>query len=200
VRLSDPTLAKRLGTEAADIGPFSLVIVDSSAAYFEGADENANVQMGGHARMLRGLTDLPGRPTVIVTCHPPKNADLENLQPRGGGAFIAEVDGNLVCKRRGGSIVDLHSHGKFRGPEFQAIPFKIVSGTSERLRDTKGRLIYTVTARAASKEERQTADDAVERRTSELLKVMQRKPGASLLVLAQELGWTTKSGDFNKTS
>ena len=74
----------------------SLLIIDTSAAYFEGDDENSNVQLGGHASGLRELS-LPGGPTTIINCHPTKNATDDNLVPRGGGAFLAEVDGNLVC-------------------------------------------------------------------------------------------------------
>ena len=32
------------------------------------------MQMGAHARRLRTLTALPGNPTVVVNCHPAKNA------------------------------------------------------------------------------------------------------------------------------
>jgi RecA-family ATPase len=46
------------------IGGANLVIVDTSAAYFLGADENANAEMGKHARALRTLTTLPGSPCV----------------------------------------------------------------------------------------------------------------------------------------
>lgn len=48
------------------IGGVGCVIIDTSAAYFEGDDENGNVQMGAHARRLRSLTTLPGKPCVIV--------------------------------------------------------------------------------------------------------------------------------------
>ena len=58
-----------------------VVIVDTSAAYFEGDDENHNVQAGAHARQLRSLVNLPGGPCVLVLCHPVKNASAENLIP-----------------------------------------------------------------------------------------------------------------------
>jgi RecA-family ATPase len=96
-RLSEVAVRKQINEESALHGPFVLVIVDTSAAYFEGDDENNNVQMGKHARMLRSLAKLPGGPTIIVTCHPTKKADNEDLVPRGGGAFLNEIDTNLVC-------------------------------------------------------------------------------------------------------
>jgi len=59
----------------------ALVVVDTSAAYYEGDDENANVQMGIHARRLRALVGLPGEPCVLVACHPVKNATPDNMVP-----------------------------------------------------------------------------------------------------------------------
>jgi AAA domain/Bifunctional DNA primase/polymerase, N-terminal/Primase C terminal 2 (PriCT-2) len=91
-------IRKQIDAEAAEHGPFSLLIVDTSAAYYSGVDENDNVQLGNHARMLRTFIELPGGPTILVTCHPTKNPNMENLLPRGGGAFLAEVDGNLVSR------------------------------------------------------------------------------------------------------
>jgi AAA domain len=98
-RLSEVAVRKQIDEESALHGPFVLVIVDTSAAYFEGDDENNNVQMGKHARMLRSLAQLPDGPTIIVTCHPTKKADNEDFVPRGGGAFLNEIDTNLVCIR-----------------------------------------------------------------------------------------------------
>jgi hypothetical protein len=136
----------RLKKEAAAIGSFDLVVVDTCAAYFEGDDDNHNVQMGNHARTLRELTTLPGGPCVLIPSHPSKGASNDNLVPRGGSAFLFEVDGNLVCKKTE-SIIDLHHHAKFRGPEFEPISFELVALTSERLKDSKGRLAHTVMAR-----------------------------------------------------
>jgi hypothetical protein len=52
-------LREWLHTEIEAIGGISLVLIDTSSAYFEGLDENDNRQAGDHARMLRSLTDLP---------------------------------------------------------------------------------------------------------------------------------------------
>jgi hypothetical protein len=56
---------------------------------------------------MRSLTDLRGKPTVLVLCHPVKSATNDNLAPRGGGSFVAEIDGNL-CARKGYSSVEVH--------------------------------------------------------------------------------------------
>jgi RecA-family ATPase len=123
-------MMERIELEAQRFGPFQMVIVDTSAAFFEGNDENSNTDQGAHARRLRGLVKLNGGPCVIVACHPPKNANSENLQPRGGGAFIAEMDGNLTTNMNDG-VTELHWQGKFRGPEFAPISFQLRSVTHE---------------------------------------------------------------------
>jgi hypothetical protein len=51
--ISVPEIRARIDAEAARRGPFGLLIVDTSAAYFRGDDENSNVQLGAHARMMR---------------------------------------------------------------------------------------------------------------------------------------------------
>lgn len=129
----------------------ALVVVDTSAAYFEADDENSNVQVGAHAWRLRQLIQMQGGPVVLVCCHPAKAATDENLLPGGGGVFLAEVDGNLVCKKDD-STVQLYTHGKFRGPDFAPLSFLLRTVTHERLKDAKGRLIPTVVAEALSEE------------------------------------------------
>jgi AAA domain/RepB DNA-primase from phage plasmid len=197
--ISDPEIRQRINAEAARHGPFSLLIVDTSAAYFQGDDENSNKQLGDHARMMRSFTDLPGGPSVLVTCHPTKNPDMDNLLPRGGGAFLAEVDGNLVAiKQPGSMIVELNWHGKFRGPEFPPISFKIVSGTSDKLVDTKGRSVWTVTATPITETERDGIDTFARAERDDLLVEMYNFPGLSQSGYAEALNWRHANGDYNK--
>jgi RecA-family ATPase len=73
----------RIREEMERLGEFAMVVVDTSAAYFEGEDENSNAQQVVHARRLRSLCEMPGGPCVVIACHPPKNAADDNLQPRG---------------------------------------------------------------------------------------------------------------------
>ena len=117
-------LIDQIKAEVKALGGASLIIVDTNAAFYEGDDENSNTQQGAHARRLRSLVELEGGPCVLVPGHPAKNASDDNLQPRGGSAFIAEVDGNLSC-RKDDSVVELHWQGKFRGPDFTPISFKL---------------------------------------------------------------------------
>jgi len=200
-QLSNTAVRKQIDEESALHGPFTLVIIDTSVAYFEGDDENNNVQMGKHARMLRSLAKLPDGPTIIVTCHPTKNADPEDFVPRGGGAFLNEVDTNLVCIKEPTTppIVQLHWRRKVRGIDFAPIPFELLYGKTERLTDSKGRLIWTVTARPISDEEQTNQEEQTRRYEDQVLVLMKEKPGLSLAEMAKALNWTYSNGEPHKT-
>ena len=174
----------------------ALVIVDTSAAYFETDDENNNMQALAHAKRLRELSRLPGGPTVLICCHPTKSA--ESLVPRGGGAFLNEVDGNLTCKRND-LAVELHWHGKFRGPDFAPMFFQLKVVTHERLKDNDGNLIQTVVALSLSDEG--LRDISEHRRVDEdqVLLSINEDPRLPSRDRARQLGWLMRSGDPNHT-
>jgi hypothetical protein len=200
LKLSDAELRRRIMEEIEKHGPFALIIVDTSAAFFEGDDENSNVQLGNHARTLRSYIDIPGGPTILVTCHPIKNYDLENLLPRGGGAFLNEVDGNLVAiKKPESAIVELYWHGKFRGADFASISFELVTGTSERLKDSKGNMIRTITARQITADQQAVAEDRIRSDQNILMAAMVQHPTASMTHLAMFCGWLTSDQQPNKS-
>ncbi|OSI66350.1 AAA family ATPase [Bradyrhizobium canariense] len=124
-----------------------LIVVDTAAAYFEEDNDNDNVQAGNHARRLRSLCTLPGGPCVLVLCHPTKNAADDNLVPRGGGAFLNEVDGNIALRKGDGNFVVAGALGKFRGPEFVPLNFALcVVRDHPLLRDSDGVQIPTIVA------------------------------------------------------
>ena len=188
--LKPTALAEAVHAEASRLGGVHLVFVDTSAAYFPGDDENNNVQAGRWARQLRALTDLPGHPCVIVATHPTKNAPDYNLLPRGGGAFLAEMDGNLTASAYD-NVVRVHWQGKFRGPDFSPLHFELRNVTSEKLRDSRGRLMPTVIAAALDEDDAgpEPAAEAISD-TDTLLKAMLDNPGASMSTLARAAGWT----------
>lgn len=170
------------------------VFVDTSAAYNVADDENDNVAMRRHASALRELTTLPGKPTVFVLCHPTKNATRDNLTPRGGGAFLAEVDANLTLWKDEAGIVTLHWAGKIRGPTFEPIRFELVPVELEGKVDCRGRPISTVVAQHVADDR---AQQLVEKEASDqdvLLGVMLRYPGKSVRDLAMKCGWTNGLG------
>ena len=198
-RFSLAELAERIRQEAERLDGLSLAIVDTSAAYFPGDNENDNVQAGNHARVLRGFTDLRGGPTVLVNCHPPKGAGPDNLTPRGGGAFLAEVDGNLTCSKSD-TLVTLGSQGKFRGPDFEPICFGLRSATAERLKDSKGRSIFTIYAQPLSADEQQrkagtTRDDE----DAVLIALLDDSTEHSMAGIANQCRWQTSKGEPHKS-
>jgi hypothetical protein len=144
-RFAIDALYDQIVLEMQTLGGADLIFIDTSAAYFYGNEEMSNTQMGEHARKLRTLTELPGGPCVVALCHPVKYVTHPSqLLPRGGGAFLAEMDGNLTAWRHDDNLVELHHGDKFRGPGFEPIALKIEKISTPKLVDTKSREIPTV--------------------------------------------------------
>jgi len=49
-----------------------------------------------------------GNVGIILGTHPVKNAADDNLIPRGGGAFLNEIDGNLTAACDESKVVEVH--------------------------------------------------------------------------------------------
>lgn len=182
-----------LESRVGDIGGVALVIVDTSAAYFPGNEELSNTQMGDYARKLRRLTTLPGGPCVVVLCHPIKHVtEPAQLLPRGGGAFLNEMDGNLTVWMKNETI-EL-SHNKMRGPGFDPIGFRLEKVTSDRLTDSKGRHIPTVRAVPITTAEEERREQQTEDEENTLLIARLDAPNASAADLARVCGWNMADG------
>ncbi len=187
-------VAERITQEVARKGlTLTLVVVDTSAAYFETDDENSNTQVGAHARRLRSLTTLPGGPCVITLTHPTKRAADDDLLPRGGGAFLAEVDGNIALRRQDSLVVAV-ALGKFRGPEFPPLSFELQTVTHPLLKDTRGRNVPTVIARPLDDAGRQAMATEARRDEDSMLRAIEAQPSASLSDLARVVGWRMRDG------
>ena len=184
---------QQIEKKATALGGVVFVAVDTAPAYFTGDEENSNTQLGAHARKLRTLTTLPGRPTVIANCHPTKSANSDSLIPRGGGAFLGEVDGNLTSVRED-RVVRLHWAGKIRGPDFEAVPFELVTIRTPRLVDSKGRQLPTVMARPLTPIEETNREEEARKDEDAILAAMKASPGASVAKLAETVGWTVGAG------
>jgi len=179
-------------------GEAALIIVDTSAAYFLGNDEMSNTQMGAHARMLRALTLLPGGPCVLVLCHPIKHvSDQAQLLPRGGSAFLAEVDGNLTLWRTSNELIEMHWQGKFRGPDFPPMSFRL-EPIKDAIHDADGRAIATVEAVAITQQEQEKVEKRDDNEQDAVLRQMLVTPDQSLSDIARGLGWELENGDANK--
>jgi hypothetical protein len=195
----DEDAIDRLKLEIGSLGvDLCLIIGDTAASFFPGEDENNNVEAGDYARRLRTLTECPGNPAVIVLCHPTKNAATDNLLPRGGGAFLNELDCNLTLwSTVPGEITALHWHGKIRGPDFASLSYKVRT-VPTGLRDDKGRDEITVvvepldeTSAANQTKQRLTNEDAV-------LRQLQAEPGKSMTRIAIDAGWVDDAGQPQK--
>ena len=188
-----------LETELGKRGELALVIVDTSAAYFLGNEELSNTQMGAHARMLRKLTTLPGGPCALVLCHPIKHVEHPwQLVPRGGGAFLNEMDGNLTAWKHDDVLVDLH-HTKIRGPGFESMSFRLDKFTTPKLTDSKGRLIMTVRALPISESEEQSQSETIRADEDTLLAAMLFNTNCSMADFARALGWFQSNGEPAKS-
>jgi hypothetical protein len=147
--------------------PFTLIIVDTLAAFFDGKDINNNVEAGEFMRRMRPLTQISGQPSVIVSAHPVKNADEGNLVPYGGGAILNEVDGNLTLwKRSDTGIVSLHWQGKLRGLEFEPVPFYFEMTACPDILDVQGRRVQLPVLRPSNEQsvaERERVESNVDR-------------------------------------
>jgi hypothetical protein len=164
-----------------------LIIVDTVAAYFEGDNDNDNVQMGDHARMLRSLTLLPGGPSVLCLAHPTKGAGDDDLIPKGGGAFINEIDGNIALRKRE-TVLAASALGKFRGPEFPPLYFELKAVRHPVLKDTRGRDIPTIVARALDDDGSAALDALGMRDEDRMLRAVEKHPRYSLRQFAVMLG------------
>lgn len=186
-------IADQVTAEARALGDLALVVVDTSAATFEGADENSNVDALTHAKRIRSLTELQGNPTVLLLCHPVKSATNDNLVPRGGGALLAEIDGNL-CARKGDSSIEVHWSGKFRGMDFTPMAFRLDTVIADRLKDARGRNMPTVLATPIDDATRQVLAASERSDQDVVLRAISDNPGKSYADLAKLLGWTMGDG------
>jgi hypothetical protein len=166
------------------------IVVDTAAAYFSGEKENDNNENGEYARQLRSLCNLPGNPCVIVLAHPTKGAkDINEMVPRGGGAFLNEVDGNIGLARDGATI-GAQVVGKFRGPEFPPLNFTLkVVRDHPRLVDSKGRPIPTIVAEPISYAEVKRREATAEEDSIKVLRFIDKNPRASLEAIGAAHDW-----------
>jgi hypothetical protein len=188
----------RIRSEVEAFGEVDLVIIDTSPSVFPGDNENDTVQMLNHAKRLRKLCDLPGRPTVLALCHPTKHVSSpDSLLPRGGGAFIGELDGNFSLWAHDDRLADFHYCGKYRGPQFAKITIRLTPVTTTQLVDKKGRLLPTVMAEVVSEAEATANAAAALAQEDQLLIAMLHRPRATLEQWASACRWFV-NGDPQK--
>jgi hypothetical protein len=173
----------------ADDDPFTLIIIDTFAAFFDGSDTNDATQGGEFMRRLRPLTKIGGLPTVVVAAHPIKNAPEDNLLPYGSGAILNEVDGNLTLwKQAATGFVSLYWQGKLRGLDFEPVLFRFEEARSPDLLDAKGRQFMLPTMRPVSREAAEQRDKDEANTDLALLRAMIANPDATHAEWGQAIG------------
>ena len=178
--------------------PLAAIIGDTASSFFPGDDENSNVQAGGYARTLRTFTALTGNPALIVLSHPTKGAARGNLLPRGGSAFLNELDGNLAqWSDNPGDTVELHWCAKIRGPDFTALNYKLRS-VHTGLTDARDKPEMTIIAEPMSDE---AATDHFKQALAvedHVLVTLRDHPDWSLNQIARDAQWITDDGTPEK--
>jgi len=128
-----------LRSKLSTIPNLKLVIVDSLQAFFEGDNDNDNTQMVEMAHKMRALCDVEWRPSQLIIAHPAgKTPSKDNLVPRGGGAFLNEIDGNLTVWSQDASQQTLHHSQKFRGAGFDPMEWVMQVHEFSHLTDIHG--------------------------------------------------------------
>jgi hypothetical protein len=184
--------ADALKRDIAGLGvPLALIVGDTASSFFPGDDENSNVQSGNYARTLRTLSESEGSPAIVALSHPTKGATRGNLLPRGGSAFLNELDGNLaIWSHSPGEVTELHWCGKIRGPDFSPLGYRL-RPVPTGLTDEKHRPEMTIVAEPMSEEA--VVDHSKQALANEdvVLRALRDQPGRSLAQIARDAGWVS---------
>lgn len=184
---------EQIKADAAGMGDLALVLVDTSVSFFAGDNENDNQQAYAHARDLRELTMLPGKPAVLVNSHPSasagKDMSRESCVPRGGSAFLNEIDTNLTVWAEGENA-EFHWMRKKRGPDFSPILFEYRAIYIEQ----HGQKIPTVVAVPISEERERQMRTSRKQDEDRMLYAMLRSPNGTFSEWAYDCGFTVQHG------
>jgi hypothetical protein len=132
--------------------------------------------------------------TVLASAHPVGNASRDNLVPRGGSAFLNEIDNNLTTWNDGGTLT-LHWHRKLRQADFNPLTFELAA---QRV-TIAGAELATVAAvpitddRAAEQERARTTDE------NRVLYELLHHPHASIADWCRGAGLLLANGDPAKS-
>jgi hypothetical protein len=119
--------------------------------------------------------------------------------PRGGGAFLAEVDGNIALLKKDATLLAT-AQGKFRGSDAWSLRFELeVIRDHPLLKDVRGRQISTVVAKPISENVASAREMANEQDKDRLLRMVPgpTEPRATATDIARKLRWFIK-GDPNQ--
>ena len=167
---------------------FSLIIIDTWQAFFDGRDPNNNAEAVGFTRRFRPLAATAGLPVVIIAAHPPKQASDDNLLPYGGRATLNEVEGNFTISRDENGLYAFHCLGKIRGQPFDPLHFRIDKLDSPDIVTVEGERVKMPLMFPVAEEDVEARSESLARRELALLKAMAVEPDGS------ERRWSTVLG------
>jgi len=108
---------------------FALVLVDTSAAYFEGADENDKRAAGRPCPPPAKLTDLPGGPCVLLRVTDQRTPPTITCSHARGG-FVAEMTQSYRKPKRPARSRCI-GRPSSAGPDFAPLSFQLQTVTHE---------------------------------------------------------------------
>jgi hypothetical protein len=199
IRILDHALPLGAATDLlnAELDAFGAdaVLIETSAAFFSGDNENDNVQAREHAAAMRRLTHGATKARmVLASTHPTGSATRDNLVPRGGSAFLAEIDNNLSTWNDGGTLT-LHWCRKLRAADFNPITFELVT-QKVRLGDAD---IVTVAAVPINEQRAVEQEKARAQDENRVLFEMLHHPKSSIADWARGASMTLANGDPAKS-
>ena len=101
------------------------------------------MQMVTMAHSMRSIAATETKPAILIIAHPAgKTPSKDNLVPRGGGAFLAEIDGNLTVWSGDGTDQTLHHSQKFRGAGFEPSEWVMAAHKFDHLTDINNEPIW----------------------------------------------------------
>lgn len=188
-------LLEQIKKDADGMGELAMVLVDTSVSFFTGDNENDNQQAYSHAKDLRDLTQLPGKPAVLVNCHPSSSAgkdmSRESCVPRGGSAFLNEIDTNLTVWSEG-ETAEFHWMRKKRGPDFAPILFEYKAINIVHHEQTVPTVVAMHIDEEREKELRQHRKESEAR----LMYAMYHHPTHTLREWCRDAGFLIRTGKF----
>lgn len=182
--------------KARSIPNLRLVVIDSLQAFFEGENDNGNVEMMEAARRFRRLSEIEAGPAVVVIAHPAgKRPDKTNIVPRGGSSFGNEFDGNLTVWAEPDGTQTFHHTEKFRGAPFEPMTFVMEAREFDHLKDHKGRALRLKISRQQMMTEAMSAAQKSERREHDAIAAIEGNPRITQRALADSLMVSKSTAD-----
>jgi hypothetical protein len=112
------------------------------------------------------------------------------LLPRGGGAFIAELDGNIAVYKKD-SLLAVAPFGKFGGDNSWTMNHELESIRDHpKLKDPRGRFTTSVVARPVGDGAAAIMEKRIDHDMETVLNAVQNIPSATPTDLARVLEWT----------